>query len=99
MLDPCGVMAGSFADMSPEYKHTAISGALGKGESVVKNNEHVLRVSGIGKTTPAEEVPIETLMQSQMSGGSEAQLDGALAAAVGQGSHMLPESHMHRENV
>ena len=36
MLDPCGVMAGSFENMSSENKYAALAGALGKGESVVK---------------------------------------------------------------
>ena len=99
MLDPCAVMAGRFEDMSVEDKHAALGAALREGERVVKDLEHALRVSSVGKPTQADEVTIETPMQSQMNDGSGAQIGGAHAAAVGRGSHMLPDSHMHRENV
>ena len=91
MPDPCGMMAGSFEDMSAEDKHAALSAALGKGESVGKNCEHELREGGTGKPTPAEEIRIETPMQSQMSGGSEAQPIETHAAALGRGH---PDSQM-----
>ena len=96
MLDPCGVMAGNFEDMSSENKYAALAAALQKGESSAKNCEHKLREGGVDESEPADEVPIETPMQSQMSDGSEAQPNqgGKNPSRLADVPH-----HMHRENV
>ena len=84
MLDPCGVMASHFEDMSSENKYAALVAALGKGESAGKNCEHGLRESGVGESGSAEGISIETPMQSQMSDGSGAPPE-AHAATLGRG--------------
>jgi hypothetical protein len=96
MLDPCGVMAGNFGDMSSANKYAALAAVLQQGESSAENCEHELREGGVDGSEPADEVQIETPMQSQLSGGS-----GAPPNQGGKKPSRLADvpHHMHREDV